>query len=167
MEKSVRGGILLFLLSSFCGTAFAVDKTSPEYLRSDHAGIAKLNSDEPVDTLFPKLLHATQECWVGEVTPGAMGLPVSSASRTVLGDSASDKKSGYILVQAKGFFGALKSNFLQIDVNEDAAGSSVTVYYKNRVKGQEQFVGQVEHWLNGDLSFCDSHPFMRKIKEGS
>jgi hypothetical protein len=166
-------GMLLLVALPIAGPAFATDKTSPDFLRHKHAGTASFTSTEPVRDLFPKLLRASEECWVGEVKPGAgtgsLGGAIgtmSSASRIVLGELSGDGQSAYVLVRVKGMFGALQSNFLQIDLAGAMDGSHLDVFYKNNVKGQKQFVGQVEHWLNGELNYCDPDPLIRKTTNG-
>ncbi len=93
---------------------------------------------------------------VGLPTPpgGAVGT-LQSASRTVIGEIAPDKRTAYIAVRAKGFFGAVQDNFLQVDlIGQEAGGTRLTVFYKNDVKIQRQFVDEVEHWLGGQLDYC-------------
>lgn len=156
----------LMSLVAFSSHVDAADKTSPEFLRTKHAGLAEFDSKEGIDSLFPRVLRATQECWVGEVRPGTMGLMVSSASRTVVGELSPDRASAYIVVRARGFFGALQSNFLQIDLAKESAGTTVVVYHKNDVSGQREFFVEVEHWLKGDVSYCEAKPFIRKKSAG-
>ena len=124
--------------------------------------IAKFYSNDAIERLFPILLHATQGCWVGDVTPGTMGLMVSSASRSVLGELSAEGESAYIVVRARGFFGALQTNFLQIDLRKVTAGTSMDVYHKDNVSGQRDFFVEVEHWLKGDVGYCEAKPFVRR-----
>jgi hypothetical protein len=165
---------ILLGLCLVAAPALAADKESPDYLRSNHAGSRTLVSNEPVAALFPKLREATAACWAGVVKMGT-GLPtppggaigtIQSASRGVAGEISADGRSAYILVRAKGFFGAVQTNFLQIDLDESAGGTQVTVFHKNNVKAQRDFLTEVEHWLDGNLSFCYAKPFMDKRDSG-
>ena len=80
----------------------------------------------------------------------------------MIGEASDDGRSAYILVRAKGFFGAVQSNFLQIDLDEATDSTQVTVFHKNNVEGQRQFLVEVGHWLDGDVDFCFAKPFMTK-----
>jgi hypothetical protein len=146
----------------------ANDKTSPDFLRQKHAGTVGFESTDAVAALYPELFAAAQRCWVGQIKPGAgtgyaggaLGT-ISSASRVVVGEISPDDSSAYIAVRAKGFFGAVQDNFLQIDLISRGDKTHLDVYYKNNVKGQRQFVGQVDRWLKGGLDYCDPDPFFK------
>ena len=162
-------GIVFLAMLLVSPQAFSADKTHPNFLRQKHAGTVSFSSSEPLHELFPKVLKATQECWIGKVKPGvgtmysggALGT-MSSASRDVLGELSADAESSYVVVRAKGFFGAIQSNFLQIDLNADSTGTRLDVYWQNNVKGQKALAIEVDHWLKGDLSYCEPKPFMQK-----
>ena len=142
--------------------ALASDKESPDYLRLRHAGVVGMESSKPVGELYPILLEAARQCWVGLIAPGAgTGVAggavgaMSSAQRVVTGAQASDGNTAVVDVQVRGFFGATKMNFLQIDLARRVTGSHVEVYYRNNVALQRQFPEQVRAWIAGDTVNCD------------
>src|SRR5688500_1433371 len=126
---------LLLALTAAIGPVSAADKTHPEFLREQHAGSKTFVSAQPAATLFPDLLQATAACYLGDVEPGA-GMAnrggaigsLQSASREVTGELSADGRSAYIVVRAKGFFGAVQTNFLQIDIQEAAGTTNVTAF---------------------------------------
>jgi hypothetical protein len=153
---------IMFALCLAAAPAFAADKESPDYLRRKHAGVVGLDSEKPVSGLYPLLLEAARKCWVGSVAPGvgtgAIGGAVgtmSSARRVVFGELARDRNSAVVDIQVQGFFGATKTNFLQVDLASRGAGSHVDVYYRNNVSVQRKFPEQVRAWITGDPDRCD------------
>jgi hypothetical protein len=159
--------LLLFVLP--ITTAFAADKTGPDFLRRKHAGMATLSSTKPIEALYPDLLKAAQECHTLRIAPGAgTGAPsgavggIQSASREVSGKMSPDGQSAYVAVTVVGFFGATRSNFLQIDIESRDDGTNVVVFHRNNVKAQRGFITEVKQWLDGDLTFCEPKPLMVK-----
>lgn len=157
----------MLLLFAPITTAFAADKTDPEFLRRKHAGMATLSSTKPVEALYQDLLKAAQECHTLRIAAGT-GAPsgalsgIQSASREVSGKMSLDGRSAYIAVTVVGFFGATRSNFLQIDIEGREDGADVLVFHRNNVKGQRGFITEVKHWLDGDMAFCEPKPLMVK-----
>lgn len=160
---------LLLLFFAPITTAFAADKTGPDFLRRKHAGMASLSSAKPIEALYTDLLKAAQECHSLRIAPGAgTGAPsgalggMQSASREVSGKLSPDGRSAYIAVTVVGFFGATRSNFLQIDFDSRDDGTNVVVFHRKNVKAQRGFITEVKHWLDGDLAFCEPKPLMIK-----
>lgn len=169
----MRSGIVVLALVAVIGSGacYGKDRTGPDILRGKHAGMASFTSAESVSSLYPKLFQATVACYEGEVAPGAgtgtnggaLGA-MSSAGRRIGGDLAADGSSAWIVVRATGFFGAVDSGFLQIDLVQTDGASRVDVFHKNNVKGQREFISEVEHWLQGEMDHCHKQPFIRKQK---
>ncbi len=173
MRAGRRSVALLLVAFLTPAVVRGIDKTTPEYLREEHAGTVALESADEPAVLYPKLLKATTDCWVGSTklqapagTGGALGgaaAVLTQATRVVLGDIAPDSTNAYIVVQARSGMRLMQSNFLQIDLMQDAAGGSrVTVFHKSNLKAHRQFIDEVRQWLSGDLGFCTWKPGMQR-----
>jgi len=142
--------------------AMSADNESPGYLRGKHAGVVSLESGRRVGELYPLVLEAAQNCWVGAVAPGAgtganggVLAMMSSARRVVIGQIAPDQDTAVVDVQAQGFFGGTRIDFLQVDLANTGTGSRLDVYYRNNVAAQRKFPEQVRAWITGDPDNCD------------
>ena len=169
----LRSEELLWIILMVPFASFASDKTHPEFLREKHAGTRSFMSTEDVAGLYPKLLQATSTCWTGETAPqtpagtggGAVGgaaAVVAVASRSAVGEIDDNQRRASIMVRARGAMGLLQSNFLQIDLEQDPAGTRITAFHRNNVKAQREFMGEVGAWLAGDWTFCEPKPFVRR-----
>ena len=165
------GAALVLFLAGLSVPAHAVDKTSPEYLRGKHAGVATFDSSQAVVELFPSVLKAADDCYAGQTDPaqggvyGALGSK-TGASRIVEGRLSENGGSAYVQVRAKSAFGIAESVFLQLDLNaKDGGGTRIVAYHKNNVKLQRVFLATAEQWAAGNFSACPIDPFVHKKKE--
>jgi hypothetical protein len=159
--------LMMLCLTLFSSGALAEDKTGPDFLREQHAGIQTTVSSRPIADLFPELLSAIKACYVGTTDPSKVGVyggvgSMTAASRTVHGQRSEDGRSAYIQVRARSAFGWLESAFLQVDLDSIEEGTQVTAYHKRNVELQRSFLTRVNDWVAGDSKPCPPDPFMRK-----
>ncbi len=165
------GVALVLFLACLTVPAQAADKTSPEFLRNKHAGIATFDSPHSLDELFPKVLEAADKCYAGKTDPAQWGMygavgSQTGASRIVEGRLSEKGDWAYVQVRAKSAFGLAESAFLQIDLNaKEGGGTRIIAYHKNNVKLQREFMTSAGEWVAGNLNACPADPFVHKKNE--
>lgn len=165
------GAALVLLLACLTGPAQAADMTSPDVLRTKHAGTATFDSPQALDELFPRVLEAADKCYAGKTDPAQWGIygavgSQTGASRIVEGRLSEKGDSAYVQVRAKSAFGLAESAFLQMDLNaKEGGGTRIVVYHKNNVKLQREFMASAGEWVAGNLNACPADSFVHKNKE--
>lgn len=167
----MRSITLLLVIAWLClhaGGACAKDKTTPDDLRNKHAGVVHFTSDRAVSDLYPMIHDATVRCWSDVAyfpsqVGGAAG-ELTRASRPISGELNPDGTQAHVIVQVRAAFGLRYADFLQVDLDRESDRTKVAVYYRNDVKAQRDYAVEVQHWLDGDNSWCAPSPSKRKPK---